>query len=201
MSWSLRDLCWSQLLQFGTINRSRGDRNESRKPTAIAGRKRADQVNQDQGTLTSSTLNETVISSSEQQESSIQNDRGDHQENNVEPSESENSLPPQEKPIASTKPTESLQSEQPASEERKALTEKPPHNQEPQNSTLTEKTKEPLVHSEIDNSQEKEKQAEFNNKPRQILLSKRMLLLLSLLEKSVKKHELLVSGMIYTLLS
>lgn len=159
MSWSLRDLCWSQLLQFGTINRSRGDRNESRKPTAIAGRKRADQVNQDQGTLTSSTLNETVISSSEQQESSIQNDRGDHQENNVEPSESENSLPPQEKPIASTKPTESLQSEQPASEERKALTEKPPHNQEPQNSTLTEKTKEPLVHSEIDNSQEKEKQA------------------------------------------
>lgn len=30
MSWSLRDLCWSQLLQFGTINRSRGDRNESR---------------------------------------------------------------------------------------------------------------------------------------------------------------------------
>ncbi len=25
MSWSLRDLCWSQLLQFGTINRSRGD--------------------------------------------------------------------------------------------------------------------------------------------------------------------------------
>ncbi|MBD9893393.1 glucosaminidase domain-containing protein [Enterococcus faecalis] len=121
--------------------------------------KRADQVNQDQGTLTSSTLNETVISSSEQQESSIQNDSGDHQENNMEPSESENSLPPQEKPIASTKPTESLQSEQPASEERKALTEKPPHNQEPQNSTLTEKTKEPLVHSEIDNSQEKEKQA------------------------------------------
>ncbi len=121
--------------------------------------KRADQVNQDQGTLTSSTLNETVISSSEQQESSIQNDSGDHQENNMEPSESENSLPPQEKPIASTKPTESLQSEQLASEERKALTEKPPHNQEPQNSTLTEKTKEPLVHSEIDNSQEKEKQA------------------------------------------
>lgn len=40
MSWSLRDLCWSQLLQFGTINRSRGDRNESRKPTAIAGRKK-----------------------------------------------------------------------------------------------------------------------------------------------------------------
>ena len=33
------------------------------------------------------------------------------------------------------------------------------HNQEPQNSTLTEKTKEPLVHSEVDNSQEKEKQA------------------------------------------
>ena len=118
--------------------------------------KRADQVNQDQGTLTSSTLNETVISSSEQQESSIQNDRGDHQENNVEPSESENSLPPQEKPIASTKPTESLQSEQPASEERKALTEKPPHNQEPQNSTLTEKTKEPLVHSGI------QQQAEAN---------------------------------------
>ena len=59
----------------------------------------------------------------------------------MEPLESENSLPPQEKPIASTKPTESLQSEQPASEERKALTEKPPHNQEPQNSTLTEKTK------------------------------------------------------------
>lgn len=49
----------------------------------------------------------------------------------MEPSESENSLPPQEKPIASTKPTESLQSEQP-SEERKALTEKPPHNQGPQ---------------------------------------------------------------------
>ena len=118
----------------------------------------------------------------------------------MEPSESENSLPPQEKPIASTKPTESLQNEQPVSEERKALTEKSPHNQEPQNSTLTEKTKEPLVHSEIDNSQEKEKQAEFNNKPRQILLFKRMLLL-SLLEKSVKKHELLVSGMIYTLLS
>ena len=41
MSWSLRDLCWSQLLQFGTINRSRGDRNESRKPTAIAGRKKS----------------------------------------------------------------------------------------------------------------------------------------------------------------
>ncbi len=82
----------------------------------------------------------------------------------MEPSESENSLPPQEKPIASTKPTESLQSEQPASEERKALTEKPPHNQEPQNSTLTEKTKEPLVHSEIDNSQEKEKQAEISAK-------------------------------------
>lgn len=121
--------------------------------------KRADQANQDQGTLTSSTLNETIISSSEQQESSIQNDSSDHQENNVEPSESENSLPPQEKTIASTKPTESLQSEQPASEERKALTEKPPHNQEPQNSTLTEKTKEPLVHSEVDNSQEKEKQA------------------------------------------
>ena len=121
--------------------------------------KRADQVNQDQGTLTSSTLNETVISSSEQQESSIQDDSSDHQENNVEPSESENSLPPQEKPIASTKPTESLQNEQPVSEERKALTEKSPHNQEPQNSTLTEKTKEPLVHSEIDNSQEKEKQA------------------------------------------
>ncbi|MEM5219371.1 N-acetylmuramoyl-L-alanine amidase, partial [Enterococcus faecalis] len=92
--------------------------------------KRADQANQDQGTLTSSTLNETIISSSEQQESSTQNDSSDHQENNVEPSESENSLPPQEKTIASTKPTESLQSEQPASEERKALTEKPPHNQE-----------------------------------------------------------------------
>ncbi|EJB2778873.1 glucosaminidase domain-containing protein [Enterococcus faecalis] len=121
--------------------------------------KRADQANQDQGTLTSSTLNETIISSSEQQESSTQNYSSDHPENNVEPLESENSLPPQEKPIASTKPTESLQSEQPASEERKALTEKPPHNQEPQNSTLTEKTKEPLVHSEIDNSQEKEKQA------------------------------------------
>ncbi|EPN5991617.1 glucosaminidase domain-containing protein [Enterococcus faecalis] len=131
--------------------------NESRQ--LVLEEKRADQVNQDQGTLTSSTLNETVISSSEQQESSIQNDSGDHQENNMEPSESENSLPPQEKPIASTKPTESLQSEQPASEERKALTEKPPHNQEPQNSTLTEKTKEPLVHSEIDNSQEKEKEA------------------------------------------
>ncbi|MFG5550499.1 glucosaminidase domain-containing protein [Enterococcus faecalis] len=131
--------------------------NESRQ--LVLEEKRADQVNQDQGTLTSSTLNETVISSSEQQESSIQNDSGDHQENNMEPSESENSLPPQEKPIASTKPTETLQSEQPASEERKALTEKPPHNQEPQNSTLTEKTKEPLVHSEIDNSQEKEKEA------------------------------------------
>ena len=65
--------------------------------------KRADQANQE--TLTSSTLNETIISSSEQQESSIQNDSGDHQENNVEPSESENSSPPQEKPIASTKPT------------------------------------------------------------------------------------------------
>lgn len=121
--------------------------------------KRADQVNQDQGTLTSSTLNETVISSSEQQESSTQNDSSDHQENNVEPSESENSLPPQEKTIASTKPTESLQNEQLASEKRKILTEKPPHNQEAQNSTLTEKTKEPLAHSEIDNSQEKEKQA------------------------------------------
>ena len=77
----------------------------------------------------------------------------------MEPLESENSLPPQEKTIASTKPTESLQNEQPVSEERKALTEKSPHNQEPQNSTLTEKTKEPLVHSEVDNSQEKEKQA------------------------------------------
>lgn len=98
--------------------------------------KRADQANQDQGTLTSSTLNETIISSSEQQESSIQNDSGDHQENNVEPSESENSSPPQEKLIASTKPTESLQSEQPAAEKRKTLTEKPPHNQEAQNSTL-----------------------------------------------------------------
>ncbi len=53
--------------------------------------KRADQANQE--TLTSSTLNETIISSSEQQESSIQNDSGDHQENNVEPSESENSSP------------------------------------------------------------------------------------------------------------
>ncbi|WP_446930298.1 hypothetical protein, partial [Ralstonia sp. VS2407] len=100
-----------------------------------------------------------IISSSEQQESSTQNDSSDHQENNVEPLESENSLPPQEKTIASTKPTESLQNEQPVSEERKALTEKSPHNQEPQNSTLTEKTKEPLVHSEVDNSQEKEKQA------------------------------------------
>jgi len=57
--------------------------------------KRADQANQDQGTLTSSTLNETIISSSEQQESSTQNDTSDHPENNVEPSESENSLPPQ----------------------------------------------------------------------------------------------------------
>lgn len=132
-------------------------RNESRQLSLEE--KRADQVNQDQGTLTSSTLNETIISSSEQQESSTQNDSSDHQENNVEPLESENSLPPQEKPIASTKPTESLQNEQPVSEERKALTEKSPHNQEPQNSTLTEKTKEPLVHSEIDNSQEKEKQA------------------------------------------
>lgn len=201
MYWNFRDLCGRQLLQFGTINRSRRDRNEGRKSTAIAGRKRADQANQDQGTLTSSTLNETIISSSEQQESSTQNYSSDHPENNVEPLESENSLPPQEKPIASTKPTESLQSEQPASEERKALTEKPPHNQEPQNSTLTEKTKEPLVHSEIDNSQERKSKQEFNNKPRQILLSKRMLLLLSLLEKSVKKHELLVSNMIYTLLS
>lgn len=200
MYWNFRDLCGRQLLQFGTINRSRRDRNEGRKSTAIAGRKRADQANQDQGTLTSSTLNETIISSSEQQESSTQNDSSDHQENNVEPLESENSLPPQEKTIASTKPTESLQNEQPVSEERKALTEKSPHNQEPQNSTLTEKTKEPLVHSEVDNSQERKSKQEFNNKPRQILLSKRMLLLLSLLEKSVKKHELLVSDMIYTLL-
>lgn len=56
--------------------------------------KRADQANQDQGTLTSSTLNETIISSSEQQESSTQNYSSDHPENNVEPSESENSLPP-----------------------------------------------------------------------------------------------------------
>ncbi len=163
--------------------------------------KRADQANQDQGTLTSSTLNETIISSSEQQESSTQNYSSDHPENNVEPLESENSLPPQEKPIASTKPTESLQSEQPASEERKALTEKPPHNQEPQNSTLTEKTKEPLVHSEIDNSQEKEKQAGIQQQAEANFVVKRMLLLLSLLEKSVKKHELLVSNMIYTLLS
>lgn len=201
MYWNFRDLCGRQLLQFGTINRSRRDRNEGRKSTAIAGRKRADQANQDQGTLTSSTLNETIISSSEQQESSTQNYSSDHPENNVEPLESENSLPPQEKPIASTKPTESLQSEQPASEERKALTEKPPHNQEPQNSTLTEKTKEPLVHSEIDNSQEKEKQAGIQQQAEANFVVKRMLLLLSLLEKSVKKHELLVSNMIYTLLS
>ncbi len=47
--------------------------------------KRADQANQDQGTLTSSTLNETIISSSEQQESSTQNYSSDHPENNVEP--------------------------------------------------------------------------------------------------------------------
>ena len=84
--------------------------------------------------------------------------------------------------------------------ERKALTEKPPHNQEPQNSTLTEKTKEPLVHSEIDNSQEKEKQAGIQQQAEANFVVKRMLLLLSLLEKSVK-HELLVSNMIYTLLS
>ncbi|MGC3658078.1 N-acetylmuramoyl-L-alanine amidase, partial [Enterococcus faecalis] len=76
--------------------------------------------NQDQGTLTSSTLNETLLSSSEQQDSSTQNYSSDHPENYVEPLESENSLPPQEKPIASTKPTVSFQSEQPASEERKA---------------------------------------------------------------------------------
>lgn len=56
-------------------------RNESRQLSLEE--KRADQVNQDQGTLTSSTLNETIISSSEQQESSTQNDSSDHQENNV----------------------------------------------------------------------------------------------------------------------
>lgn len=119
----------------------------------------ADQVNQDQRTITSSTVTETIISSSEQLESSTQNDSSDHQENNMEPSESENSSLQQEKTIASTKPTESLQSEQPSSEKRKALTENPPHKQESQNSALTEKTKEPLAHSETNNSQEKEKQA------------------------------------------
>ena len=102
-----------------------------RKSTAIAGRKSGPSQSRPRN-LTSSTLNETIISSSEQQESSTQNDSSDHQENNVEPLESENSLPPQEKTIASTKPTESLQNEQPVSEERKALTEKSPHNQEPQ---------------------------------------------------------------------
>lgn len=35
MYWNFRDLCGSQLLQFGTINRSRRDRNEGRKSTAI----------------------------------------------------------------------------------------------------------------------------------------------------------------------
>lgn len=119
----------------------------------------------------------------------------------MEPSESENSLPPQEKPIASTKPTESLQSEQPASEERKALTEKPPHNQEPQNSTLTEKTKEPLVHSEIDNSQEKEKQAGIQQQAEANFVVQENASTSEFIRKSVKKHELLVSGMIYTLLS
>ncbi|MGH2149961.1 glucosaminidase domain-containing protein, partial [Enterococcus faecalis] len=69
--------------------------------------KRADQANHDQGTLTSSTLNETIISSSEQQESSTQNYSSDHPENIVERLDSEISLPPQDKAIASSKPTES----------------------------------------------------------------------------------------------
>ena len=174
-----------------------GNEDESRQ---LSLEEKADQANQDQGTLTSSTLNETIISSSEQQESSTQNDSSDHQENNVEPLESENSLPPQEKTITVlNQPNRYKMSNQYLKSVKRSLRS---HLiiRNHKNSTLTEKTKEPLVHSEVDNSQERKSKQEFNNKPRQILLSKRMLLLLSLLEKSVKKHELLVSDMIYTLL-
>lgn len=41
MYWNFRDLCGRQLLQLGTINRSRRDRNEGRKSTAIARRKKS----------------------------------------------------------------------------------------------------------------------------------------------------------------